>query len=153
MQGTIEGFDAENTDLLIALHACDTATDDAIYKGITAGAKLIVVAPCCHKQIRREIVKGKRKNDLDFLLKYGVFLERQSEMVTDGLRSLILEYFGYKTKVMEFISDVHTPKNVLIVGVMDENSKKGSVAQKAEIIRKIKGTKEFFIVLRRAGGI
>ena len=144
VQGSIEGFDAKNTDLLIALHACDTATDDAIYKGITAGAKLIVVAPCCHKQIRREIVSGKKKNELDFLLKYGVFLERQSEMVTDGLRALLLEYFGYKTKVMEFVSDVHTPKNVLIVGVMDENSKNKSVAQKAEIIQKIKETKEFF---------
>jgi hypothetical protein len=71
---------------------------------------LIVVAPCCHKQIRREIEKNKAQNDLKFLTKYGIFLERQAEMVTDGIRALILEYFGYKTKVFEFISDAHTPK-------------------------------------------
>lgn len=139
-EGTIQDFSIDRIDLLIALHACDTATDDAIYKGIIAGAKLIVVAPCCHKQIRKEIVKGKRKNELDFLLKYGIFLERQAEMVTDGIRTLILEYYGYKTKVMEFISDMHTPKNILVVGV------KGKVNEdkKAEVLQKIKETKAYF---------
>jgi len=114
-QGTIMDYDANNVNLLIALHACDTATDDAIYKGIKANADLIVVAPCCHKQIRREIEQHKTKNDLDFLIKHGIFLERQAEMVTDGLRSLILEYCGYSTKVFQFISNTHTPKNVMIV--------------------------------------
>ncbi len=141
-QGTIEEYDATSIDLLIALHACDTATDDAIFKGITAGAKLIVVAPCCHKQIRREIIKGKKKNDLDFLLKYGIFLERQAEMVTDGIRALILEYFGYKTKVIEFISDVHTPKNVLLAGVKGTEDK--GTKDKKEILQKIKEAKAFF---------
>lgn len=140
VQGTIEGYDSGAIDLLIALHACDTATDDAIYKGIQANAELIVVAPCCHKQIRREIEKGKAKNELDFLTKYGIFLERQAEMVTDGLRALILEYFGYKTKVFEFISDAHTPKNVLIVGVRA----KQQVYNKKVILEKIKQTKEYF---------
>jgi hypothetical protein len=139
-EGTIEGYDAKHTDLLIALHACDTATDDAIYKGITSGAELIVVAPCCHKQIRREIEKGKASNELDFLTKYGIFLERQSEMVTDGIRALILEYYGYKTKVFEFISDAHTPKNVLVVGT---KVKEGS-ADKAAILARIKETKQYF---------
>ena len=109
-QGTIKDFETKHTNVLIALHACDTATDEAIYKGITAQADLIVVAPCCHKQIRREIEQYKTKNELDFLLKHGIFLERQAEMVTDGIRSLILEYFGYTTKVFEFISGEHTPK-------------------------------------------
>lgn len=140
VQGTIEGYEPGNISLLIALHACDTATDDAIYKGIKAGAELIVVAPCCHKQIRREIEKGKALNDLDFLTKYGVFLERQSEMVTDGIRALILEYFGYKTKVFEFISDAHTPKNVLITGIRI----KDTVTNKAELLEKIKNTKQYF---------
>lgn len=140
VQGTIEGYDTGAIDLLIALHACDTATDDAIYKGIQANAELIVVAPCCHKQIRREMEKGKAKNELEFLTKYGIFLERQAEMVTDGLRALILEYFGYKTKVFEFISDVHTPKNVLIVGVRA----KQQAYNKNLILEKIKQTKEYF---------
>ena len=140
VEGTIEDYDSQDTNILIALHACDTATDDAIYKGITAQADLIVVAPCCHKQIRREIEKNKASNDLDFLTKYGIFLERQAEMVTDGIRAMILEYFGYKTKVFQFISDAHTPKNVLVVGV------KGKVNPKkqARILEKLKATKTYF---------
>ena len=117
-------------DLLIALHACDTATDDARFKGIMANGSLIVVAPCCHKQTRREMEKNKVNNSVSFLTKYGIFLERQAEMVTDGIRALVLEYFGYKTKVFEFISDVHTPKNILVVGI------KGRVNQKRrEVIK------------------
>ncbi len=141
VQGTIEDFTVNDINLLIALHACDTATDDAIYKGIKAKAELIIVAPCCHKQIRKEIEKYKVKNDVSFLTKYGIFLERQAEMVTDGIRALILEYFGYKTKVFEFISDAHTPKNVLVVGV---KRKALSVAQQEEILQKIKETKAYF---------
>jgi len=141
VQGTIEDYDASNVNLLIALHACDTATDDAIYKGIKANAELIVVAPCCHKQIRREIEQHKVKNDVSFLTKYGIFLERQAEMVTDGIRALILEYFGYKTKVFEFISDAHTPKNVLVVGI---KSKEKGAKNKEEILQKIKAIKAYF---------
>lgn len=146
VQGTIENYQVKDINLLIALHACDTATDDAIFKGIKAGAELIVVAPCCHKQIRREIEKGKVKNDVSFLTKYGIFLERQAEMVTDGIRALILEYFGYKTKVFEFISDAHTPKNVLVVGVRSRKSGVGSLASETqkEILQKIKSTKAYF---------
>lgn len=140
VQGTIEDYEAENINLLIALHACDTATDDAIYRGIKGNAELIVVAPCCHKQIRRQIEKGKAVNELEFLTKYGIFLERQAEMVTDGIRALILEYFGYKTKVFEFISDAHTPKNVLVVGV----KAKEQLVAKEEILEKIKRTKAYF---------
>lgn len=141
VQGTIEDYNAEHVNLLIALHACDTATDDAIFKGIKANAELIVVAPCCHKQIRREIEQNKVKNDVSFLTKYGIFLERQAEMVTDGIRALILEYFGYKTKVFEFISDAHTPKNVLVVGVKGKGL---GAERKAEILQKIKASKEYF---------
>ncbi len=139
-QGTIMDYDAANVNILIALHACDTATDDAIFKGIKANADLIVVAPCCHKQIRREIEKHKTKNDLDFLIKHGIFLERQAEMVTDGLRSLILEYCGYSTKVFQFISDTHTPKNVMIVA----EKKSKTDAQKQEILKKILDSKQYF---------
>ena len=139
-EGTIENYDSTDTNILIALHACDTATDDAIYKGITAQADLIVVAPCCHKQIRREMEKNKASNELDFLMKYGIFLERQAEMVTDGIRAMILEYFGYKTKVFQFISDAHTPKNVLVVGIKGKTNPK----KQAEILEKLKATKAYF---------
>lgn len=140
-EGSIQDYSTTDVNLLIALHACDTATDDAIYKGIMAGAELIVVAPCCHKQIRREMEQHKVKNEVSFLTKYGIFLERQAEMVTDGIRALILEYFGYKTKVFEFISDAHTPKNVLVVGL---KSKDKGVKNKEEILEKIKETKAYF---------
>ncbi len=128
-QGTIESYDASDADVLIALHACDTATDDAIAKGIKAGAELIVVAPCCHKQIRREMEASKKSGD-DFLLRHGIFLERQAEMVTDGLRALILEYFGYNVKVFEFIATEHTPKNVLIVASKTGKGKNDAILPK-----------------------
>ena len=140
-QGTIEDYAPQSgLDVLIALHACDTATDDAIYKGIKHGAELIVVAPCCHKQVRRELEKVKAKNDLDFMTKYGIFLERHAEMLTDGIRALILEYYGYQTKVMQFISDAHTPKNVMIVATKKSIDKD----KQAAILTKIKSLKTYF---------
>lgn len=141
IEGTIENYDNKNIDILIALHACDTATDDAIFKGITNNAALIVVAPCCHKQIRREIEKNKTKNQLDFITKYGIFLERQSEMITDSIRALILEYFGYSTKVFEFVTDLHTPKNIMITAI---KNKKITKENQQEILQKIKDAKSFF---------
>jgi hypothetical protein len=117
--GTILDYDASGADAVIALHACDTATDDAIYQGIVAGASLIAVAPCCHKQIRRQMETGKPATELDVLLRHGIFLERQAEMVTDTLRALLLELSGYRVKVFEFVSDAHTPKNNLIVAEKD----------------------------------
>jgi len=140
-EGTIENYESEyDINVLIALHACDTATDEAIYQGISGDADLIVVAPCCHHQIRTEIEKGKPKNELDFLLRHGIFLERQAEMVTDGIRALILEYYGYSTKVLEFISDAHTPKNVLVVGKKLKNPN----VDQAAILEKINGIKKYF---------
>lgn len=111
--GTIADYDVGNVDILIALHACNTATDDAIYKGIAAGADLIVVAPCCHQEIRPQIRSPEMFRDI---LKHGVMLERVAETMTDGLRSLLLERSGYSTKLFEFIGTEHTPKNNMLVG-------------------------------------
>ncbi|MBR4391233.1 MAG: SAM-dependent methyltransferase [Bacteroidales bacterium] len=113
VESSIEDFKPEKLDVLIALHACNTATDDAIASGIKAGAELIVCAPCCHKQIRQEM---ERSGKVDAITRYGIFLERQAVMITDTIRALIMEYYGYKTQVMEFIEMEHTPKNVLLVG-------------------------------------
>ena len=112
-KGFISDYELKETDILIALHACDTATDDAIFKGISAKAKLIVCAPCCHKQIRKAMNKSQ---NLQAVLNYGILKERQAEIVTDTIRALLLEANGYKTKVFEFISTEHTGKNVMIVG-------------------------------------
>ncbi|NVO02121.1 MAG: SAM-dependent methyltransferase [Bacteroidetes bacterium] len=112
-QGTIEKSNLKKVDILIALHACDTATDEAIFKGISSNASLIVCAPCCHKQIRKEMSITSK---LCAITKHGILEERTAETITDGLRALIMEAFGYKTKVFEFISGEHTPKNVMIIG-------------------------------------
>lgn len=140
IKGTIENFDAASTNMLIALHACDTATDDAIQKGIECNAQLIVVAPCCHKQIRRAMEKNKTPGDLAFLLRHGIFLERQAEMVTDSIRALILEYFGYSVKVFEFVSNEHTAKNVMITAVKNPAAKRRDPA----ILQKIHEAKKCF---------
>jgi SAM-dependent methyltransferase len=109
----IQSYTEKQIDILIALHACDTATDDAIYKGIVSNAQLIVCAPCCHKQIRQQLKGIEQESPI---LKYGIFKERQFEMVTDTIRALILEQHHYQTKVFEFISNEHTRKNVMLVG-------------------------------------
>ena len=112
--GTIESVILSDIDILIALHACDTATDDAIYRGIKANSKVIICAPCCHKQIRKQM---NPVNELKSITKHGILLERQAEITTDAIRALLLEAHGYKTKVFEFIATEHTPKNVLIVAI------------------------------------
>ncbi len=141
-EGSIADFDSAGASVLIALHACDTATDDAIAQGIAAGAELIVVAPCCHKQIRREIEAARAATPLDYLMRHGIFTERQAEMVTDAIRALVLEYFGYSTKVFEFISDQHTPKNVLIVG------QRSGTGRNEKVLRQIAEAKAFFGIRR-----
>ncbi len=113
VESTIDAYRPQQLDILIALHACDTATDDAIAKGVKAGAELIVCAPCCHKQIRQEM---ERSGKTDAITRYGIFMERQAVMVTDTIRALMMEYYGYKTQVMEFIEMENTPKNILLVG-------------------------------------
>jgi hypothetical protein len=113
-KGTIADTDAANADILIALHACDTATDDALAKGVQAGAALLVVAPCCQKELRPQLVSPPV---LSAALKHGIFEERQAEFVTDALRAQLLEWAGYKTRVMEFVSTEHTAKNTMIAAV------------------------------------
>ena len=131
---TLRLCDSATLDVLIALHACNTATDDAIIKGIESGAKLIICAPCCHKQIRQEMEKSKV---VDPITRYGIFLERQAVMITDAIRALIMEYYGYKTQVMEFIEMEHTPKNILLVG-----RKSDALVDKEAILKQIEELKK-----------
>lgn len=109
--GDISQIDIPKTDMVIALHACDIATDLAIAKGIEVGAELIVVSPCCHKQIRNTM-KGNPRTVSS--LSHGIMKERMAEWLTDAIRALLLESKGYKTKIMEFVSLEHTSKNLLI---------------------------------------
>ena len=119
----IHHYDNNKIDVLIALHACDIATDIAIAKGIKANAQLIVCAPCCHKQVRQQM---NCQTELQHILKHGILEERQAEMVTDGIRALTMEGFGYKSKVFEFISSEHTAKNLMIVGTQTNQPDKSA---------------------------
>jgi len=109
--GTIQDANLPNPDVLIALHACDTATDDALARGIKTGAALIVVSPCCQKELRPQLTAAPV---LAPALRHGIWQERHAEFVTDALRALLLEWAGYDTKVFEFISTEHTARNLMI---------------------------------------
>lgn len=129
VENSIEDYKPGKLDVLIALHACNTATDDAILIGVRNNAKLIICAPCCHKQIRQEMEKSGRT---DAITRFGIFLERQAVMITDAVRALVMEYCGYKTNVMEFIEIENTPKNVLLVG-----KKSNASVDKTAVVKQI----------------
>jgi len=114
--GDIATTDVGKVNVLVALHACDTATDDALAKGIAAGAELLVVSPCCQKELRPQLTAPSVLADA---LRHGIFQERQAEFVTDALRAQLLEWAGYRTKVFEFVSTEHTAKNLMIAAIKD----------------------------------
>ena len=129
--------------MLIALHACDTATDDAIFQGIVSGASVIIAAPCCHRQIRKAL---RVTDELSALVEHGILEERQSELLTDTLRGLILESRGYKTKIFEFIADEHTHKNVMIVGIKGAVSRDASDRlAKIAALKRMFGVEDFYL--------
>jgi hypothetical protein len=140
-QGTIADTPIDSLDILIALHACDTATDDALAKGIAGGASLLVVAPCCQKEIRPQMTAPPV---LSLALRHGIFEERQAEFVTDALRAQLLEWAGYRTKVMEFISTEHTAKNTMIAAV------RGREKADPELPGRIRAFAGFYGVRRQA---
>lgn len=125
VEGTISGFELSEADILIALHACDTASDDAIFKGISANASIIIAAPCCHREVRMQMSVPPL---LAGILRYPVMHERMAEMLTDGVRALLLERSGYSTRMFEFVSSEHTPKNNMIVAVRSSNSENRNLA-------------------------
>ncbi|MEP6673387.1 MAG: SAM-dependent methyltransferase, partial [Chthoniobacter sp.] len=112
VEGTIADFaPPQPLDVLIALHACDTATDDALAKAVQAGATLILAAPCCHKEVRAQLQPPLVLREV---LRHGILAEREAEIVTDGLRALLLEMHGYRASVFEFISPEDTSKNLML---------------------------------------
>ena len=135
-EGSIDSFKTDKIDILIALHACDTATDDAIYSGISSKASIIITAPCCHKQVRKQL---NIDNELKEITQFGILEERQAEILTDTIRALVLESEGYKSQVFEFIADAHTHKNVMVVG-----TKKQKTSNTQKYLEKIDSLKTKF---------
>lgn len=108
--GNIDGYKTKmNIDMVVSLHACDTATDFAISNAVKWNAKYILAVPCCQHEVNRQI----KSDVLAPLMKYGIIKERTSALVTDALRGNMLEYHGYKTQVMEFVDMAHSPKTYL----------------------------------------
>lgn len=138
-QGDVREYRPERLDVMIALHACDIATDFAIHLGLRAKAQIIMCSPCCHKQLRPQMQSPAL---LKPLLQHGIHLGQEAEMITDGLRALLLESEGYGTQVFEFISLEHTSKNKMILairrpqGISDE--------RRAQVLAQIEEIKRFY---------
>ena len=120
LEGDIADYTGVNkVDMVVTLHACDTATDYALAKAVGWDAKVILSVPCCQHELNRQI-----KNEiLEPILKYGLLKERMAALITDGLRAQYLEREGYETQILEFIDMEHTPKNILIRAVKKRHAK------------------------------
>lgn len=124
LQGDISSYEGvDQVDMVVTLHACDTATDFAMDKAVRWGAKVILSVPCCQHEMNQQI----QNEFLQPVLKYGIIKERISALLTDALRANLLEQQGYDVQILEFIDMEHTPKNILIRGV-----KKGKQAGTTE---------------------
>lgn len=131
-QALAETASAGKSDVIIALHACDTATDDAIYQGIKASAALIVTAPCCQHELAPQLQNAVAP--LKGLLKFGLFRQRQADLVTDAARCLLMEASGYQVKVIEFVSTEHTAKNIMLAATRSGSADKSAARAQYEAL-------------------
>ena len=136
VHGDVRSHDAGPIDVMIALHACDTATDHAMHAGIRAGASIILCAPCCHKQLRPQMLLPAL---LRPMLQHGIHLGQEAEMLTDSLRALLLDAYGYDTQVFEFVALEHTSKNKMILAV-----KRAHAKDPAATLAQVRDIKHFF---------
>ncbi|MDO5294356.1 MAG: SAM-dependent methyltransferase [bacterium] len=117
LEGDIASYSGvDKIDMVVTLHACDTATDYALYKAICWNAKVILSVPCCQHELNKQM----KNTPLDQLFQYGLIKERSAALFTDAIRANLLEQWGYKTQILEFIDMSHTPKNILIRAVKDQ---------------------------------
>lgn len=128
LEGNIADYTgASEVDMVVTLHACDTATDYALAKAVGWNAKVILSVPCCQHELNQQI----QSDVLAPVLKYGLIKERIAALVTDAMRAGYLELYGYDTQILEFIDMEHTPKNILIRAVKTERKSQGQEAVKA----------------------
>ena len=136
-EGSSDSESSNPLDILIALHACDTATDDAMWYAIARKADIIVTAPCCQHELRPQIdryaslLNKKSDNPLNEILRHAIYRERHTEIVTDAMRAMLLDIAGYDTQVFEFIGGEHTAKNVMITAV-----KRSDISNEKHIVEK-----------------
>lgn len=146
--GDINGYKYENNlDMVITLHACDTATDYALFNAINWNAKMIFSVPCCQHEINSTMKPEKLK----LISKYGIIQERVSALFTDSIRANILECMGYKTQLLEFIDIAHSPKNILIRAVksnVSEAKKKRSLEEIEAMKNEFKFEQTLYSLLR-----
>ncbi len=146
--GNINGYHTEmDVDMVVTLHACDTATDYALYNAICWNADYILSVPCCQHEINKQI----QTEQLSALTKYGIIKERTSALITDAIRGCILEYFGYKTDLLEFIDIEHSPKNILIRGVrknISDEKRKKSMEEAETLCREFNLTQTLMELVR-----
>lgn len=135
-EGDVRSYQPAALNVMIALHACDVATDHAIHLGVRAGAEIIMCSPCCHKELRPQLLSP---HPLKPILQHGVHMGQQAEMLTDGLRALLLDACGYDTQVFEFISLEHTNKNKMILAV-----KRSAAKPNAQVLEQIGEVKGFY---------
>ena len=143
--GDVRDFQAEASDLMIALHACDTATDVAMHFGVRSGAAIILCSPCCHKQLRPQL---RSPAILQPMLRHGIHMTEQAEMLTDTLRALLLQAEGYDTQVFEFISPEHTGKNKMVLAI--RRAQPLPAAQRAALRAQVAELKAFYGVREQA---
>ena len=118
LEGDIADYEGmTSVDMVVTLHACDTATDYALYKAIKWNAKVILSVPCCQHEMNKEL----QPKGWDSIFQYGIIKERSAALFTDAQRANLLESQGYKTQILEFIDMEHTPKNLLIRGINQNN--------------------------------
>ena len=134
----IRGVKDSHPDMVVTLHACDTATDYALEKAVTWGASVIMCVPCCQHELNKQI----ECDILSPVMKYGLLKERFAALLTDGLRAEMLEASGYKTQILEFIDMEHTPKNILIRAVK-RNTGKNNLQDRENTGKKDSGKTDF----------
>ena len=141
-QGDVRTQAVQPLDVMIALHACDIATDHALHVGLQSGARVIMSSPCCHKELRPQMTLPAV---LRPMLQHGIHLGQEAEMVTDSLRALLLESQGYRTQVFEFIALEHTSKNKMILAVKAQGSAAEALAaRRPELLAQIAEIKRFY---------